>query len=103
MIEEQLSALLAKLKDDAGLQEKFKGATDLDAAMEIAKQAGYEVDKEDWLNAKSQQSAEVSDEELAGVAGGSSFTGKDLLRENIDVWVGKDGTPMRWDPRGEVS
>jgi len=32
MSEEQLSALLAKLKDDAGLQEKLKGAADLDAA-----------------------------------------------------------------------
>jgi hypothetical protein len=32
MSEEQLSALLAKLKEDTGLQEKFKGAEDLDAA-----------------------------------------------------------------------
>jgi len=31
MSEEQLSALLAKLKDDAGLQEKLQGAADLDA------------------------------------------------------------------------
>jgi len=37
MSEDQLSVLLAKLKDDAGLQGKLKGATDLDAAVEIAK------------------------------------------------------------------
>jgi hypothetical protein len=30
MSEEQLAALLAKLKDDTGLQEKLKGAADLD-------------------------------------------------------------------------
>jgi hypothetical protein len=29
MSEEQLTALLAKLKEDAGLQEKLKGAADL--------------------------------------------------------------------------
>ncbi len=36
MSEEQLTALLAKLKGDAGLQEKLKGAADLDAAVGIA-------------------------------------------------------------------
>jgi hypothetical protein len=37
MSEEQLIALLAKLKEDAGLQKELKSAADLDAAMEIAK------------------------------------------------------------------
>ena len=41
MSEEQLSALLAKLKDDAGLKEKLKRASDLNAAVVIAKQAGF--------------------------------------------------------------
>ncbi len=45
MSEEQLSALLAKLKDDAGLQEKLKGAADLDAAVAMAKEAGFDVSK----------------------------------------------------------
>ena len=76
MSEEQLSAFLAKLKDDAGLQEKFKGAADLDAAVAIAKEAGYEVSKAEWLKAEAIQSSssqkmEMSDEELAGVTGGS--------------------------------
>jgi hypothetical protein len=35
MSEEQLSALLAKLKEEAGLQEKLKGAADLDPALAI--------------------------------------------------------------------
>ena len=69
MSEEQLSALFAKLKDDAGLQEKFKGAADLDAAVVIAKEAGFDVSKADWLRYQARQTLELSDEELEGVAG----------------------------------
>ena len=49
MSEEQLTALLAQLKEDAGLQEKLKGAPDLDAAVALAKEAGFDVSKADWL------------------------------------------------------
>lgn len=76
MSEEQLSALLAKLKDDAGLQEKIKAAADLDAAIALAKEAGFDVSKADWLKYQASK-AELSDEELEvsqleGVAGGIS-------------------------------
>jgi predicted ribosomally synthesized peptide with nif11-like leader len=70
MSEEQLSALLAKLKGDAGLQEKLMSASDLAAAVEIAKSAGFDVSKEDWLRHQAQQTLKLSDEELEGVAGG---------------------------------
>jgi len=70
MSEEQLAALLAKLKDDAGLQEKLKGAADLDAVLAIAKDAGFDISKADWLRYQAQQTIELSDEELEGVAGG---------------------------------
>ena len=70
MSEEQLAALLAKLKDDAGLQEKFQGAADLDAVLVIAKDAGFDISKADWLKYQAQQTLELSDEELEGVAGG---------------------------------
>jgi predicted ribosomally synthesized peptide with nif11-like leader len=69
--EEQLTALLAKLKDDARLQEKLKGAADLDAAVVIAKEAGFDVSKEDWLRYQAKQTLGLSDEELEGVAGGT--------------------------------
>ena len=69
MSEKQLSALLAKLKDDVGLREKFKGAADLDAAVALAKESGFEVSKEDWMKYQA-QTQELSDEELEGVAGG---------------------------------
>ena len=78
MPEEQLTALLAKIKEDAGLQEKLKGAADLDAAVALAKEAGFDVSKADWLKYQAkqtielsdEQTIELSDEELEGVAGG---------------------------------
>ena len=72
MSEEQLTALLAKLKEDAGLREKLQGAADLDAFLAIAKEEGFDVSKADLL--KYQETAgeaeELSSEELEGVAGG---------------------------------
>ena len=70
MSEEQLTALLAKIKEDAGLQEKLKGAADLDAAIALAKEAGFDVSKADWLKYQAKQTLELSDEELEGVAAG---------------------------------
>ena len=75
MSEEQLAAILAKLKDDAGLQEKLKGAGDLDAAVALAKEAGFDVSKADWLRYQAKQTLELSDEELEGVAGGAGGSG----------------------------
>ena len=75
MSEEQLAALIAKLKDDEGLQEKLKGASDLDAVLVIAKDAGFDISKADWLRYQANQTLELSDEELEGVAGG------------IDLWT----------------
>ena len=69
MSEEQLSALLAKLKEDAGLQEKLKGAGDLDAFLGMVLEAGFDVSKEDWLKYQANQTLELSDEELEGAAG----------------------------------
>jgi predicted ribosomally synthesized peptide with nif11-like leader len=71
MSEDQLSALLAKLKEDAGLQEKLKGAADLDAALAMANEAGFNVSKADLLSYQAEQTLDLSDEELEGVAGGA--------------------------------
>ena len=72
MSEEQLAALLAQLKEDAVLQEKLKGAADLDAAVALAKEAGFDVSKADWLKYQAKETIELSDEELEGVAGGTA-------------------------------
>ena len=74
MSEEQLSALLATLKEDAGLREKLQGAADLDAAVAMAKEAGFDVSKADWLSYQTKQTLELGDEELEGVAGGRCKT-----------------------------
>ena len=67
--EEQLTALLAKLKDDETLLENFKGAADLDAFLAIAKDAGFDVSKADWLKYQAKKTLELSDAELERVAG----------------------------------
>ncbi len=74
MSEEQLAALLAKLKDDAGLREKIKGAADLDAAAAMAQEAGFDVSKADWLKYQSQQTQDLSDDELENVSGGEGLS-----------------------------
>ena len=71
MSEEQLSDFLAALKADAGLQEKLKGAADLDAAVAMAKEAGFDVSKADLLRHQAKQTLELNDEQLEEVAGGT--------------------------------
>jgi predicted ribosomally synthesized peptide with nif11-like leader len=71
MSEEQLTALLAKVNEDAELRETFKRAADLDAAIAMAKEAGFDVSKEDWDRHQAQNKLELSDEELEELAGGT--------------------------------
>ena len=66
MSEEQLKAFLEKVKTDTSLQEKLKAAADSDAALAIAKDAGFSISAEDLKNAQS----EISDAELEAAAGG---------------------------------
>ena len=91
MSEKQLAALLAKLKEDVGLQEKFQGAANLDAAVALVKEAGFDVSKADWLKYQAQRSLELSDEDLEKVAGG----GGDGVPVTSDEWfrVGKAPQP----------
>ena len=70
MSEEQLTAFWEAVEGDASLQETLKGATDLDAAVAVAKEAGFDVSKADLLEYQAQQTLELSDEKLEGVVGG---------------------------------
>ena len=63
MTQEQLTAFIAVAKGNFSLQEKLKA----DAVAASAKQAGFKISAEDLKNA---QPTELSDEELAHVAGG---------------------------------
>jgi predicted ribosomally synthesized peptide with nif11-like leader len=73
MSEKQLTGLLAKLNEDADLMEKIRGAADLDIAVAMAKEAGFDVSKADWLKYQAKQTLELSDEELERVAGGDAM------------------------------
>ena len=69
MSEEQLNAFLEKVKSDTELQEKLNAAASPDAAIEIAKAAGFSITAEDIQSA----TVELSDDELEGAAGGYSY------------------------------
>jgi len=76
MSEEQLKAFMEAVKADSGLQEKVNGAgDDADAVVAIAKAAGFVISAEELARAQ----AEVSEDELAGVAGGGSTTSLGVL------------------------
>ena len=69
MSEEQLKAFLEKVKGDTSLKEKLNEAASPEAAMEIAKDAGFAITAEDIQSMQS-ATVEVSDDELEGAAGG---------------------------------
>ena len=75
MSEEQLKAFIEKVKADTSLQEKLKGATDADAALAIAKEAGFSISADDLKIAQP-----MSDEELEDAAGGAAFSQLDKTR-----------------------
>jgi len=47
MSEEQLKALLKKVKGDTNLQEKLKAAADADAVVAIAQESGVSISADD--------------------------------------------------------
>jgi predicted ribosomally synthesized peptide with nif11-like leader len=79
MTEEQLLAILAVIKNDVTLQDKFKSAPDLDSVLAIAKEAGIDINKTQaslmYVEGTYDLSAELSDEELERVAGGIKMPG----------------------------
>ena len=81
MSEEQLKAFLEKVQGDTSLQEKLKAAGSNEAAIEIAKAAGFAITAEDIQSMQS-STVELSDEELENVAGGGNYTGADCRRRS---------------------
>jgi predicted ribosomally synthesized peptide with nif11-like leader len=80
MSAEQLTAFWAAVEADECLQEKLKGARDADAAVAVAKEAGFDVSKADLLEYQAQQTLELSDEDLEKVAGGNFASAGDYRR-----------------------
>ena len=83
MSAEQFSALLAQLQEDSGLMEKFNGAADLDAAVAIANEAGFDVSADDWHQYQAGQGS-ISAEELAAISGGKGS--HKLTQEQSKQW-----------------
>ena len=95
MSDEQLKAFLEKVKADTSLQEKLKEASDLDAVLAIAQEAGFMISADDLKNAQS----EISEEELEGVVGGfcSEVNPTGLWSENPQWQTGQvPGCPGGW-------
>ena len=86
MSKEELKAFLEKVKADASLQEKLKGAVDNNEVAAIAKSAGFEISTEQIFKAK----AEIADRELEAVTGGRGDPLEDKLKPmqkiSIDAW-----------------
>ena len=72
MSEEQLKAFLEKVKADTSLQEKLKAASDADAASAIAKEAGFSISADEFLDEFTKAQSKLSEAELEGVAGGGN-------------------------------
>ena len=83
MSEKQLKAFLEKVKGDTSLQEKLKAAASPEAAIEIAKEAGFSITAEDIQSMQS-ATVELSDEDLEGAAGGTG-TGRRTVECTCDV------------------
>ena len=81
---DQHKAFLGKIKGDSNLQEKLKAATDVDAALAIAKEAGFSISADDVRN-------EISDSELERAAGGEyeclcHCTWDDVTSCTVNTW-----------------
>ena len=66
MSNDQLQAFLKQVKADATLQEKVKAASDADAVVAIAKDAGFAI----AVSQLEANQVDLSDEELEGLSGG---------------------------------
>ena len=92
MSEEQLKGFLEAVNADAGLQEQLKAAADTDAVVEIAKATGFVISAEELEALALQAQAEMSEEELQGVAGGASGI-SEVIRDfraavaPVSVWI----------------
>jgi predicted ribosomally synthesized peptide with nif11-like leader len=71
MSDQQLKAFLEAVKGDAELQEKLKAASNDDAVISLAKQAGFVIAAEELKKSQS----EISEDELDDVAGGGKGCG----------------------------
>ena len=73
MSEQQLLAFLEKLKDNADLRNMLNAATDLDSAVAIAREEGFDVTQEDFQDFRDGSESQISDQELEQAVGGKEY------------------------------
>ena len=67
---EQIENFIALVRVDRNLQEQVKSAPDIDATVEIAKTAGFDITIPELIRFQAKATAELTDDELEKVAGG---------------------------------
>ena len=73
MSEEDAKAFLKKVGEDKELQEKIKGADSEEKFFAVAKTAGFDFTKEEWLSVvPKKKEGGLTDTDLGEVAGGGS-------------------------------
>ena len=70
MSKEQLKAFVEMVKSDAELQEKFIASATPEAAIEMAKTAGFLITIQDIQSVMSQSDEELTDQDLEAAGGG---------------------------------
>ena len=68
--------LMSALSSDKTLSDKLNAASSPDAAVEIAKAAGYQISASELMEAYKTKMASMSEDELANVAGGKGDSSK---------------------------
>jgi predicted ribosomally synthesized peptide with nif11-like leader len=74
MSEEQLAAFLEAVKEDSGLQEKLNAAADVDAVVEIAKEAGFMISADELEMSKELADYQLGCEQPCSQCGGAQDT-----------------------------
>ena len=93
MSEEQLKAFLEKVKGDTSLQEKLKAAASPEAALQIAKDAGFSITAEDIQSMQS-ATVELSDVELEGASGGRVANPHGSSNNTLCRMISQCGRPL---------
>jgi predicted ribosomally synthesized peptide with nif11-like leader len=114
--QEQIQALINAVKSDTALEERFRAAADMGAALSIATEAGFAISEEHAYQFLEQQTEELSETELTAVAGGGlsrtyiparpktsqpatkqggvshAYSAGVPLSSDIDFWKNEDGS-----------
>ena len=91
--------LMSALSSDKALSDKLSAASSPDAAVEIAKAAGYQISVPELMEAYKTKMASMSEAELANISGGkgATYSGQQQSGnntqsgDNIHTFDGNDG------------